>query len=415
MDIEISSFTPNGHIDISTSINYAHKYLISAFIANKGALIKNINMCEDIIYTLNALKEIGANFTINKNDVEFSLRNKCPNKVTINVGNSTSTLRFLLPLVTYLCENTTFKGTKQLFHHTLKPYLDLLDKQNINYQLKNDSLQIFNKIKPTDFFVDENISSQFISGWLFLLAFSNETHFIKINSHFESKNNVEITLDVLQKIGVKFIKNDLLIINSFSNFNYLNTSIEKDFSQLALFSVLGSIKGSTSFSNLNLSSLQNNKQIIDILMDSGAKIDFFGDNITFFHSMIKGTTIDISNLVDLAPILFVLGATSFGTTKLINTKNLSLEESNRLLLMKEELSKANVNIEILDNEIIINGNASYQGNYTFSSHNDQYICMALSIFSIINEGKSLILDCDCVNKSYPNFFKDLFSLRKEVL
>lgn len=415
MDIKVSSFIPNGKIDIPSSKSYAHRALIAAFIANKGSYIKDINLCDDIKCTLNALKSLGANFSLNNNDVEFFNNDNPPEEVIIDVGSSGSTLRFLLPLASYLCKHVTFVGSEQLFSRPLSPYLDILSKQNIPFILKSSSLEILSSIKEDDFIINEDISSQFISGWLFLLAKANKSHFIKTSMQLGSKNYVSMTIDVLSKFGVKLVIKDNLIIHSFSHFNYLTYTIEKDYSQMAFFATLGALKGNVTFSNMNISSLQGDKQIIDILIDGGAKTDFLGENITFFHSLIKGQEIDISNCIDLGPILFVLGACSFGQTKLINTKRLTYKESNRLFAMKEELEKCGVKIDVFDNEVIIQGNASYQGDYHFSSHNDHRICMALAIFSVINHGTCTISNYECVNKSYPNFFNDLFSLNKEAL
>ena len=44
MDIKVPSFIPSGSINIPSSKSYAHRAFIAAFIANKGALIKYINL-----------------------------------------------------------------------------------------------------------------------------------------------------------------------------------------------------------------------------------------------------------------------------------------------------------------------------------------------------------------------------------
>lgn len=415
MDIKVSSFIPNGHINIPSSKSYTHRAFIAAFIANKGATIKNVNFCDDTNCTLSALKALGANFKINNNTVEFFARNKTPENIIINVNDSASSLRMLLPIASYLCPHIKFVGSEKLFSRSLETYLEILNDQNIKYILTSSSIEIFSSIKDSDLIIDNLISSQFVSGWLFLLSLANSSHFVKINTKLESSSYIDMTLDILTKFGSKFIKQNNIYIHSFSLFNYLNYEIEKDFSQMAFFAVLSSLKGNISFSNMNLDSLQGDKQIINILIDAGAKVDFLGNTITFFHSILKGTEIDISNCIDLGPILFVMASFCLGTTKIINTKRLSYKESNRLLAMKEELQKANVDITLLDNEVIINGKAKYKGDFNFNSHNDHRVCMALSIFSIISGNNCTISNYEVINKSYPNFFNDLFSLNKEAI
>ena len=248
-----------------------------------------------------------------------------------------------------------------------------------------------------------------MTGYLFLISEINENHYIKLNN-IESKPYIDMTLDVLKKFGVRFIIKDNLIVKNFAEFNYLNYEIEIDYSSLAYFACLGSLKGYVSCSNLNLVSYQGDKKIIEILMDMGAKIDISLDNITFYESLLRGIEIDLKNIIDLGPIIFALCAFCYGKSIIKNVHRLEYKESNRLLNMINELKKANVDIAYIDDNVIINGKASYNGDYVFNSHNDHRIAMALSIFSVINHGKCTILNSECVNKSYPNFYNDLFSL-----
>lgn len=411
----IDSFFPKGKIKLPSSKSYSHRALISAFIANKGAEIKNLNLCEDVLVTLNILKQIGADFILKGNDVTFFISPiKKIDYVELDVKSSASSLRFLLPLVCNRISHVKFFGSEELFSRPLSVYEEVLIKQNIRFIKTNNSIEIFSSLKVDDLVLKGDISSQFVTGWLFLLADNISNHFIKILPPIESEDYILMTLDVLERFGVKFIKNDDLIVNAFSQFNYLSYEIEQDFSQMANFAVLGVLKGQVTFSSMNLKSLQGDKRIIDILMDMSSKIDFIDDEITFMHSLIKGTEIDLKNNIDLGPILFVLGAFSYGTTTIKNVKRLKYKESNRLMNMILELKKADVDIIYNDNQVIIKGKPMYQGDYVFDSHNDHRIAMALSIFGVINQGKTIINHSECVNKSYRDFYQDLFSLKKEA-
>ena len=102
MNQVVKEFIPKGKITLPFSKSYSHRALISAFIANKGACIKNVNFCDDVKCTLNAIKQLGGRFNVNGNEVTFFSSEKIyPQEVIIDVGSSASTLRFLLPLVCY--------------------------------------------------------------------------------------------------------------------------------------------------------------------------------------------------------------------------------------------------------------------------------------------------------------------------
>lgn len=411
--MNIPSFVPCGKVSLPSSKSYFHRYLISFFIANKKSSLTYYSMCEDVYLTLKALEKLGGEFLIEENKITFFKRKSAPNYVEFDVKESASTLRFLFFISCYLSSHIKINGSKSLFKRGIKPIEEFLKNQNIKYNLQDTYLEIFGKIKVDNFILNENISSQYITGYLFLLGISKEDKYIKYPVNMESFSYVEMSLKSLEDIGVSFINEDNLI--KLNKVNYCSNDIvlEQDYSSLANFAVLGALKGKVIFENLNLTSLQGDKKILEILMDGRAKIDFFQNEVSFNSSIIKGQTISLKDCIDLGPILFVLASYSYGKTTFINFSRLIYKESNRLKCMFDELKKANVDINIVNDEVIINGKASYEGGYHFSSHNDHRICMALTIFSVLSKGNCIIDGEECVKKSYSHFFEDLFSLRSQ--
>ena len=77
--------------------------------------------------------------------------------------------------------------------------------------------------------------------------------------------------------------------------------------------------------------------------------------------------------------------------------------------MISELKKCGVDITMDSEKIIIKGASSYNVDVLFDSHFDHRVAMALSVFATLNKGTTLIIDYECINKSYPCFYKLLFS------
>ena len=413
MDIVLRTMTPEGAVRVPSSKSYAHRALISAFIANKGARIKEIDFSEDIEATLRGLKSLGAEFDREGNDIVFYPCLFETEEAVIDAGESGSTLRFLFPLACYLCRHTIFTGSEKLLSRPFEPYEEVLNKQKIPYVRTESKIEVFSRIRVDDFTVKGNISSQFISGWMFLLALSKEPHYIRVLPPAESGNYIAMSEEILRLFGARFLKEDAVWAYSFSQFHYAEYTVEKDFSQFAFFAVLGSLKGRITLAGMNPDSLQGDRKIIEILMDMGAKIDFIDDRISFRKSFLKGINIDLSDCIDLGPALFVLASFACGQTRFTGVRRLKYKESDRLQAMCEELTKAGVEIRVTEEEAIIEGKPSYSGEYIFSSHNDHRIAMALAVFSCVNQGVCKILGAECVKKSYPRFFEDLASLKQE--
>ena len=86
-------------------------------------------------------------------------------------------------------------------------------------------------------------------------------------------------------------------------------------------------------------------------------------------------------------------------------RRLRFKECDRLSAISEELAKIGVKIEASENELKITGGKNYAG-CEVSSHNDHRIAMALTVMASCAEGNITILNSQCVEKSYPGFFKD---------
>lgn len=413
MDVKIKSFVPVGEVDIPSSKSDAHRALIMAYISNEKCVIKNVVFSQDVIATLNALKSLGANFYQEKNCIYFEPSVRKIEECIINVNASGSTLRFLIPIASNLCKKVRFIGEESLFSRPLSVYEEIMEKQKIIYKKGSNYLEIEGSFKCEDYTIVGNVSSQFITGLLFLLCLNKVKNQIKVLKPFQSKEYIDITVNVMKKFGVNVAENEDVYAITSINFNSIEYSIEKDYSQMAFFAVLGSLKGKISISNMNENSLQGDKKIIDILIKSGANIKMANGNFVFEQSSLISKEIDLSSCIDLGPILFVFASFCEGTTRIFNTKRLKIKESDRVESMKQELEKVGVDIKCFDDEVLITGKNEYHGNYQFDCHNDHRVAMALSVFACVNDGECVIKNAECVNKSYPNFYEDLFSLKGE--
>jgi len=112
------------------------------------------------------------------------------------------------------------------------------------------------------------------------------------------------------------------------------------------------------------------------------------------------------------PILAVLGCFAKGKTKLYNIAHLAHKESNRITAPAGELMKLGANVSTTKNSIIVRQSCLKPGHV--SSCNDHRIAMACAIAGLRAEGKTEILEAECVNKSYPRFFEDLKELGANV-
>lgn len=130
------------------------------------------------------------------------------------------------------------------------------------------------------------------------------------------------------------------------------------------------------------------------------------------HSSLKGTVIEgalIPTLIDELPVLAVLAAFAEGTTMIRDAQELKVKESNRLDIMVHHLSAMGADVVPTEDGMIITGGKTLYG-AVLDSHLDHRIAMAFAIAGMAAEGETEITRADCVNISYPGFYKDLEKL-----
>ena len=407
-----------GDIYIQISKSDAHRALITSFLAEGESVLKPWmeNVGIDIIATKEAISNF-ADFKLEKDCLKVIPKEKNINNITIDVKESGSSLRLLIPVVSALGINAKFIGSKKLFSRPLGIYQKIWLNQGLTFDLKKDYLIIEGKLKSGDFNVEGNISSQFISGLLFALPLLDGDSKIIIEGELESAPYVMMTLKTLKSAKIETSKQADNIIEVFGSQKYspINYEIEADWSHAAFFAAAGALGGETTLYGLNKYSIQGDKEILNILKFMGASIKYNEDNsITIKKaSRLNGLDIDILNIPDLAPIIVALASTAKGTTKLYNAKRLRYKESDRINDLKDSFNKIGAKITSTEDEIFIEGVEKLHGGKT-SSNNDHRIAMALCVASIVCENDIIIDDAQSINKSSFNFIEQFRSVGAKI-
>ena len=89
-------------------------------------------------------------------------------------------------------------------------------------------------------------------------------------------------------------------------------------------------------------------------------------------------------------------------------KELTVKESNRLLLIHENLKKIGVESDIKNYDLYIYGNHELKkGGAVINHDKDHRILMSFFISNIICKKNNIMKDKSCVKTSYPTFFRDI--------
>lgn len=406
----------SGTIDVVPSKSYSHRAIIAASLAEGRSVIKNVMFSNDIIRTIECCKAFGADIEKYENYLVINgVRNVSRNENVINAGESGSTIRFMIPIMLVCSEKITFIGENHLNKRPLDTYYEIFEKQGIKYSHPSDSympLEVEGGLQSGLYEIRGDISSQFITGLLYALPLLQGDSTIKITTKLESKAYIDLTLDILNRYGIKIVNNNYEEFKVKGNQKYTpcNYTIEGDFSQAAFFLVMGALGNDISLGCMNLKSLQGDRKIIDDIKSLGGEIIVKDNCIKAYAENLKGTVIDFSQSPDLGPVLSVLASLAQGNTTFVNAGRLRIKECDRITCVKEELNKLGANVSESENEMYFEGVSSLVGSDELYTHNDHRIAMSLAVASTICSLPLVIDGAECVKKSYPHFWDDFRKL-----
>ena len=395
--IKINKSIASGCVSAPPSKSYAHRMLIASLLSNENCVVKNVSMSNDIIASINCIKALGKDVVISKDCIYVNNGNNVLNdELVFDCLESGSTLRFFIPIACLTGKKLIFKGSKRLIERGIGVYEEIFKKQNISLIKEEDRYIIEGKLQSDDFYVSANISSQFISGLLFALPLLDGDSKIIITSDMESKNYIDVTIDVLRQAGINIeYKDNVFYIKGNQKYKSLEYVVEGDWSNSAFLEAFNYFGSNVIVDGLNDRSCQGDKVYRE-----------------YFDILNKGyACIDIKNCIDLGPVLFCFSALKYGA-KFINTARLKIKESDRVKDLASELAKFNVLVIDNGNEVIIDNKGLKEADCLLSGKNDHRIVMALSLMLSVFGGE--LEGYEAVNKSYPNFFEDLKKLGLEV-
>ncbi|MCQ2590746.1 MAG: hypothetical protein MJ179_10015 [Treponema sp.] len=366
-----------------------HRYLIAAALSSQKTTVKNIAYSQDIKATLQCLNSMGIDFTANKDSIDFSGNNKSieSDEITFDCNESGSTLRFFIPIALTLNKKAKFLGSETLIHRPMTVYEDICKQQNISFGIEGNSIKTEGTLKADTFIIPGNISSQFITGLLFALPLLCGDSVLKIKNKFESRSYVEMTLMVLKEFGieVKWLNKKTLFIKGNQKYNSTESTVEGDYSNTAFFEAFNTLDGNVTIEGLREDSLQGDKVYVE-----------------YYKALCKKKAhLDISNCPDLGPILFVVAALHNGGI-FKGTKRLQIKESNRGVVMQQELSKFGVDMKVYNNKIVINKSQIHSPTQIIDGHNDHRIVM--SMVTMLSQTGGRIEGIQAVRKSLPDYF-----------
>lgn len=257
--------------------------------------------------------------------------------------------------------------------------------------------------------------SQPVSGLLIASSFLPGITEIHVRNPGE-RPWIALTLSWLDRLGIGYENHNYTHYKIFGHASYagFDFSVPGDFSSAAFPLVAALITGSqVTISHLDMSDVQGDKQIVEILSRMGASLEVVDSSLKVHQGkQLSGTTIDVNGCIDAIPILAVVGCFAQGVTKLTNGGIARKKESDRILAIAQELRKMGAHIEEEEEGLTIY-HSPLKG-ARVHSHCDHRIAMALAVAALGAQGETSLSDTECIEKSYPHFVREFQKLGAHI-
>ncbi len=417
----------NGEITIPGDKSISHRSVMFASLGDTTVKIENFLKAEDTLSTVNIMKKLGANVEFTDDNTLIvtgrGLRGLKEPIGVLDAGNSGTTLRLLMGLLSGANIKAEFIGDASLSKRPMKRIIDPLMKMGAKIESNEGKLPIKiiksdKKLKAIEY--DMPVASAQLKSSLMLAGlFANGK--TKIIEPQVSRDHTE---KMLSAFGAKIMKeNNAITIEPTDKLTApKEIFVPGDISSAAYFMVLGLIIKDSDIVVKNIGVNPTRTGIIDVLKEMGANLELENNrticgeeiaDIRVKYSKLKGVNIGkeiMGRLIDEIPIIAVAAAFAEGKTVIKGAGELRVKETDRIKAVAESFNKfSNGMVEELDDGMIIQGNLGK--NYAEAdSYGDHRIAMSLAILGAAANG-AMITNAEVVNISYPGFYAELEKLK----
>ena len=384
--------------------------------------------CDDARAALNVARALGVQVSLVRGGLLLAAPafQKKKAKLAIAVGESGTSLRFILPLLPHFSGEAAVTGRGTLVGRPNKHLCEALRARGlaIRGEGRGESVPVTfrgGNVPCGQVAIDGSVSSQFISALMIAapLADGGDTHLVMTGKDLVSRDYVLMTRQILARAGIKVEPKGprTFFIPGGQSYRGLKAfHVPSDHGLAAFFMAAAALVPS----DVRLKGyfddtlVQSDGAIFELLADMGVKMERSARSIRVKGPFaLKGGTFSLKHCPDLVPIMAVTAMFARGTTRLTGIGHARVKESDRISDLRRELQKVGADIAEKPGELVIHPRPSY-GEVAgrpvpeLDPHHDHRLAMAFAVLGLKTPVR--IRDVECTAKSYPGFVEAFTAL-----
>ncbi len=423
-----------GEIEVAPDKSISHRSLIFAALGYGESKITGLLEGHDVLRTARALElmgiEIKRGFDDKINKPVWTVQGRGVFGLTqasdvLDMGNSGTAARLLAGLVSSRNMTSTFTGDESLRGRPMKRIFDPIREIGASITARDENFMPFTIIgakEPLPIDYEMKIASAQVKSAI-LLAALNIPGTTTIIEPKKCRDHTEIMMKYLgldieiEQFGEDGTK---ISYNGMQEYDAKNFEVPGDISSAAFIIVAALISKNSQITikNVGLNPLRDG--IIVTLQEMGGNIELLNKrevcgeivaDVKASSSDLKGIKVPASrapSMIDEYPILSIAASFASGATFMEGLEELKVKESNRLLMIAQNLEKCGVSLKMHEDSLeVFGGVTSPKDLVKITTSHDHRIAMSFYIMGLMLENGLEIDDYSMIATSFPNFL-DIF-------
>jgi 3-phosphoshikimate 1-carboxyvinyltransferase len=405
--------------------------LLGALAAGRSTLT-NVLFADDTRVMLDSLQKLGLELLIDEpaHTVTIAGRGgKIPAPgAELFCGNSGTTIRFLTAASALGQGDFALDGNARMRQRPIAELVDLLRNLGVRVSYRGEPgcppVVVHGHGLPGGILQYGSAqSSQFLSAVLMISPMARHEIQVDLTGPQTSWPYVAMTMQMMDAFGItpELIRDPLtaepnrIIVPQgiYSGYRY---EIEPDASNATYFLAAAAIHPGATVVVLGLgsASLQGDVGFAAVLAKMGAKVTIIKDSITVTGPQdLRGVDVDLVSMPDTAQTLAVAALFAHGRTILRGLHTLRVKETDRLAALSNELGRLGASVEIQGDALQIDSPLAVRP-AEIETYDDHRMAMSFAVAATRAAGV-VIKDPECVNKTYPDYFRDLTHLLTQTV
>lgn len=432
------TINPIGAFDQCLSLpgdkSISHRAAILGMLADGETTIDNFLPAQDCLNTLKACRQLGARIEQNGTSVTISgcgLNGLQAPQDIIDCGNSGTGVRLLAGVLAGQPFTSTITGDEQVQKRPMNRIIEPLMRMGARIESAGGGrcpLTIYgNHLSPIDFttpIASAQVKSCVLLAGLYASDASTIVEPSLSRDHTERMFNhfgVKLHRHTIPAAPMKPFATSLPIqikLDPKQSLTGQRVRVPADISSAAFFLVAAAMIPGARIQLKQVGINSTRAGIIDVLKIMGASLTktnqhvYAGERVADLtvtgQKRLQGLEIYgaiIPRLIDELPIICVAAARAEGETIISDAAELRVKETDRISVLAGELRKIGVAVEEKNDGMIIQGGSIKGGRV--DAHGDHRLAMSLAIAGLVSEEGVTIDNSECVNTSFPDFWKKL--------